>query len=93
MTSDQRVRRRVVVGGRVQGVFFRDTCRSEAERLGVAGSARNLSDGRVEVVAEGRAYDVDRLIAWCRRGPDGARVDGLEVTDEPPKDERGFAIR
>lgn len=87
------VRRRVVVGGRVQGVFFRDSCQREAARGGIAGWARNLADGRVEVVAEGRPDAVDRLVAWCRIGPRHAVVTAVEVTAEQPEGLTGFRVR
>lgn len=87
------VRRRALVSGRVQGVFFRDSCSREARRLGVAGLARNLNDGRVEVVAEGDEAAVDQLIAWCRRGPSRAHVTGVEVTTEEPQGLTRFSVR
>ena len=85
------VRRRMVASGRVQGVFFRDSTRREAQRLGVAGTASNLGDGTVEVVAEGEADAVDRLEAFVRGGPGHSEVDRVEVHDEPPEGLRGFA--
>jgi acylphosphatase len=81
------------VAGRVQGVWYRESCREEAERLGVAGEVRNLHDGTVEVVAEGRADAVEALAAWCREGPPAARVTGVEVADEPPRAASGFRVR
>ncbi|MDQ3986977.1 MAG: acylphosphatase [Actinomycetota bacterium] len=84
------VRKRIVVSGRVQGVFYRDTCRREAERLGIVGSARNLDDGRVEVIAEGEESVVQQLIDWCRNGPSYADVDSVDVTAESPTGETGF---
>ena len=86
------VRCRVVVSGRVQGVFFRDSCRSQAQRLGVRGWVRNLPDRTVEVVAEGPRDRVDQLLDWCRHGPPRAQVTGIAVTDEVPAAERGFRI-
>lgn len=83
---------RVLVSGRVQGVFFRDSLRTEASLRGVAGWARNLADGRVEVALEGDAAAVDLVVAWCRRGPPRADVTGIEVSGEPPTGERGFAV-
>ena len=74
-----RVRVRVVVTGRVQGVAFRASTADEAERLGVAGFVRNLWDGSVEIEAEGERPQVEGLVRWCRRGPPAARVDRLEV--------------
>ena len=87
------VRHRVVVSGRVQGVFFRNSCERLATGLGVSGWVRNRSDGTVEVVAEGERDAVDELLAWCRHGPPRARVDRVEVTDEPVAAERGFRVR
>jgi acylphosphatase len=87
------VRRRVVVSGDVQGVFFRDTCRGEAGRLGVAGWVTNRPDGRVEAHFEGAADDVERMVSWCRTGPQYARVESVEVQDEEPTGETGFSIR
>jgi len=86
------IRRRLLVSGRVQGVWYRDSCRAEAERLGVAGWARNLPDGRVEVVAEGPSAAVAALEAWCAEGPPRARVDRVDGTDEAPDGLAGFAI-
>jgi acylphosphatase len=87
------VRRRVYVSGRVQGVWFREACREQALAAGVSGWARNLADGRVEVVLEGSREAVDRVSAWCRAGPRRARVEGVEVVDEAPVGERGFYVR
>ena len=86
------MRRRLLVSGRVQGVFFRDSCQRLAVASGVAGSARNLYDGRVEVVLEGDVEAVARLVDWCRSGPSRALVTGVEVSDEPPTGATGFAI-
>jgi acylphosphatase len=74
------VRRRLLVSGRVQGVFYRQGCKREADRLGVTGWAKNLDDGRVEVVAEGEEAAVDALVAWCRTGPPRALVTKVDVT-------------
>jgi acylphosphatase len=86
------VRRRVVVRGRVQGVWFRESCRREAEAAGVAGWVRNLADGRVEACFEGEGPAVDALAAWCRHGPRRAHVVGIEAHDEAPRGERGFSV-
>ena len=84
----------VHVSGKVQGVFFRQALRAEAEKGGVAGWVRNLDDGRVEAVAEGPAEAVDSLAEWCRHGPAGARVSGLDVSEEKPSGEFDtFAVR
>jgi acylphosphatase len=74
-----KVRAHVYVSGRVQGVFFRSETRHEANRRNVNGWVRNLPDRRVEAVFEGEKDDVERLIEFCRRGPPGARVTGVEV--------------
>jgi acylphosphatase len=87
------VRKRVVVSGRVQGVFFRDTVRNAAEREGVAGWVRNTSDGTVEAVLEGDAAAVERVIALSREGPPAAEVDAVEVFDEPDEGLTGFRVR
>jgi acylphosphatase len=87
------MRKRVLVSGRVQGVYFRDTCRRVAEARGVAGWVRNLPDGRVEAVFEGGVEPVGALVAWAGNGPDSARVTGLVVHDEPAEGLRGFAVR
>ena len=86
------IRRRVSVRGRVQGVFFRETTRREAERHGVAGRVRNLPDGTVEAVFEGEPDAVERLVAFCRVGPSGADVRGVRVDDEEPQGLSGFAV-
>ncbi len=83
----------VWVSGRVQGVFFRQSARAEAERLGLRGWVRNLTDGRVEGVAEGEPEAVDAWLAWCRRGPATARVEAVRVEEEAPGRERGFQVR
>jgi acylphosphatase len=85
-------RTRVTVSGRVQGVFFRASCAEEARRREVAGWIRNARDGRVEAAFEGLDADVDALVAWCRDGPRGAHVEGIEVVAEPLTGENGFRI-
>ena len=85
---------RFLVSGKVQGVWFRASTRQEAVRLGLRGSATNLDDGRVEVLAAGDAAAIDELEKWLRHGPPLARVDMLErqSTDEPGmQDEFGIA--
>ncbi len=84
---------RVRVSGRVQGVMFRDSCRREAERLGVAGWVRNEPDGSVAVHAEGPAEAVDDLVTWCRTGPPGARVTGVDVAETAAEAAGGFEVR
>jgi len=75
----ERVTRHLVIFGRVQGVFYREAMRIEAERLGVAGWVRNRRDATVEAVVQGPAQAVEAIIAWARRGPPDARVAGDEV--------------
>ena len=87
------IRRHVIVSGRVQGVFFRDSTRREAERLGVAGWVRNVDDGTVEAVFEGEDSAVDSMVAFCRRGPERARVDRVEVAEQDVEGLRDFMIR
>jgi acylphosphatase len=87
------VRQRLLITGRVQGVFFRDTCRRVALELGVSGWVRNLPDGRVEAVAEGPADAVDGLVGWARHGPPDAIVSGVELREEPPQGLHGFRVR
>ena len=87
------VRRRVLVEGDVQGVFFRDECRRQAEGAGVAGYARNRADGRVEVVLEGDEAAVGRVVDWCRQGPSRAEVTDVDVTEEEPEGLSGFDTR
>jgi acylphosphatase len=91
MVSDT-IRRRVVVHGFVQGVFFRDTVRRRAEASRVAGWVRNTPDGTVEAAFEGEAVAVERLVAFCRCGPRGARVDRVDVFDEEPEGLAGFRV-
>jgi acylphosphatase len=91
--SDEVVRARVEVSGRVQGVFFRDTCRREAARHGVAGWVRNRPDGSVEAVFEGPPAAVDAMVAWSRHGPRRAEVTSAEVHREPPEGLTRFAVR
>ena len=87
------VRRRAVVRGHVQGVFFRDSVRRLAGRYGVAGWVANRRDGTVEAVFEGEPEAVERLVRFCREGPRGARVHDVEVTEEEPAGEAGFSVR
>jgi acylphosphatase len=89
---EESVRRRVHVSGRVQGVWFRESCRGEAELLGVTGWIRNREDGRVEAVFEGPPGSVQALIDWCRVGPSQADVEALEIMEEPPEGHAGFAV-
>ncbi|HLF68874.1 MAG TPA: acylphosphatase [Gaiellaceae bacterium] len=86
------IRRRVVVHGIVQGVFFRDTARRRALAANVAGWVRNNWDGTVEAVFEGEPDAVERLVAFCHEGPRGAQVERVEVSVEPPEGLHGFSV-
>ncbi|HEY7073513.1 MAG TPA: acylphosphatase [Acidimicrobiales bacterium] len=92
MTSPAVVRVRALVSGRVQGVWYRESCRREAERLGVGGWVRNRPDGRVEIEAEGPRPAVDALLTWAGHGPPRAVVDRVAVDDRPPVGESRFRV-
>lgn len=89
----ERIRRRVVVRGEVQGVFFRDSTRSEASRHGVAGWVTNRPDGAVEAVFEGAPEDVEAAVSFMRTGPPRADVRDVEVVEEEPEGLNGFEVR
>jgi len=89
----QRIRRRVAVSGRVQGVFFRGSTEEEARSRGVDGWVRNRPDGSVEAVFEGPPEAVQALVEFCRHGPRWAHVEELEVEEETPESLRGFRVR
>jgi acylphosphatase len=93
MPPNDAIRRRVLVRGRVQGVWFRDSCRQEAQRLRVNGWVRNLDDGRVEVVIEGDPVAVGELERWCHEGPPRAVVAGVVALTEPVEGLTGFRSR
>lgn len=86
-------RKRVIVEGRVQRVYFRESTRRTAENLGLAGWVRNLPDGRVEAVFEGDSDAVARAVAWSERGPEHATVTAIEVHAETPEGLTGFSVR
>ena len=87
------IRKRVLISGQVQGVYFRDSYRRLALQHGVAGWVRNLPDGRVEAVLEGPPDEVHRLVDWAHRGPSAATVTDVAVREERPEGLGGFAIR
>ena len=87
-----RIRRIVRVSGRVQGVFFRDSCRRQARSLGLCGWVRNTPDGDVEAVFEGETEAVEEMVAWCRRGPAHAVVADVWVADERPRGDQAFRV-
>ena len=92
MTPDI-VRRRLIVHGKVQGVFFRDSTRQAARNEGVSGWAANRGDGSVEVVLEGPADAVNSVVGYCRTGPSSADVESVDEHEETPEGLTGFQIR
>jgi acylphosphatase len=92
MAAD-RVRQHVVLTGRVQGVFFRDSLRRRADTRGVSGWARNRPDGSIEAVFEGPETEVVGMVSYCREGPRDAHVETMDATSEEPEGLHGFAIR
>jgi acylphosphatase len=88
-----KARRRVVVTGRVQGVFFRDSVLRHAEGAGVSGWVRNTPEGTVEAIFEGDPIAVGELVDFCRRGPGRAEVSSVEVSEEEPEGLSGFQVR
>ena len=81
-----------MVHGQVQGVFFRASCRDEANARGVAGFADNLPDGSVKVVLEGEQGAVEEMVRWARTGPTHADVTDIDVYEERPEGLSGFAV-
>ncbi len=77
------IRVHLIIQGRVQGVWFRDSTRREARRLGLSGWVRNMRDGNVEVLAEGPAAQIRKLVAWCGHGPPSASVTQVRETPQP----------
>ena len=86
------IRKRVIIHGRVQGVFFRDSLRRLAQQHGVAGRAANRWDGTVEAVFEGENEPVERLVRFAHEGPRGAEVEHVEIVDEEPEGLAGFSV-
>ena len=91
--DSQNIRRRAIVSGRVQGVWFRGSTQTAAQRLGVDGWVRNLPDGRVEAVFEGDRTAVMAALEWVAEGPRHARVDEVEIAEEKPEGLSGFTVR
>lgn len=91
--SDDRIARRLVISGRVQGVWYRGWTVDQARALGLDGWVRNRNDGTVEIVVAGPADAVERLTALCEQGPRDARVDGIEATSVPDPGATGFGQR
>ena len=92
--QDGRERAHVNVTGRVQGVFFRDSTRQNAEQLGLSGWVRNSPDGAVEAVFEGPSEKVREMVRWCEQGPRDASVENVETDFGPARDDlAGFEVR
>jgi acylphosphatase len=91
--SEVVVRVRVIVSGRVQGVWYRESCRETAAIAGVSGWVRNNADGTVEAALEGEPGAVDRVVSWMRSGPRSAVVTKVDISSETPLGERGFVVR
>ena len=90
----QKVRVNIFVSGLVQGVFFRAQTKAKAEELGLFGWVRNLPDGRVEILVEGEKEKLEKLIEWAKRGPELAKVNGLEINWQEYQGEfKNFEIR
>ena len=82
----ERITRRLRIHGRVQGVWFRESLRQEAARLGIGGWVRNRLDGTVEALVQGDVAAIDTITAWARQGPRDAHVREVEVSEEPGAD-------
>ncbi|HHE76515.1 MAG TPA: acylphosphatase [Candidatus Parcubacteria bacterium] len=88
------VRRHIFLSGRVQGVFFRENTKNKAKELGIFGWIRNLADGRVEAVFEGKREDVGQIIEWVKKGPPLAKVEKIEVLEQEYQGEfKNFEIK
>ena len=92
MNAEARIARHLFIRGLVQGVWYRDSMRREAETLGVAGWVRNVADGSVEAWVEGDPAAVDAIIAWARKGPPRAQVSAVDIAPAACAEYRGFAI-
>lgn len=82
----------IIVRGKVQGVFFRQSTKDAAKKLGISGTVKNNSDGTVYIVAEGEMNQLEKFISWCKTGPPRADVVGVEVNEMPPLTFSGFNI-
>lgn len=86
-------RLKLVASGRVQGVFYRQSMKVQARKLGVSGWVRNMPDGSVEALVEGGEQGVQSLVEWARRGPAGSRVDELRVSESVERAPPAFEVR
>ncbi len=82
----------IVIKGKVQGVYFRQTTQEKATTLGITGTVRNLPDRNVKIIATGTREKLDVLIAWCRQGPSRAEVSSIDISDEPLQEFKDFRI-
>jgi acylphosphatase len=90
---EDRTRVHVFVNGDLSGTDFRQAIADKANEQGVAGWVKLLSDGRIEAVLEGERDKVYRVVGLCRAGPAGAKVSGVQVDREPPKNEKTFKVK
>ena len=88
----EKISRHVVIKGHVQCVMFRASCAQEAKRLNVTGYAKNLPDGSVEVLLEGNASAVEKVLSWCHHGPAAARVDAVEIYNVSNSNNTDFTV-
>jgi acylphosphatase len=88
----EQISRRAVITGRVQGVMFRASCAREAKRGNITGYAKNLPDGSVEVLLEGDAGAVEKVLSWCHQGPASARVDAVKIHTAPASNRTDFSV-
>ena len=87
------IAKHITVKGKVQGVFFRKYTKQKAQELNIAGWVKNTDEGDVEIMAQGNADALEKLMHWCKEGPPKAEVETVEVKDiEPQTDIRGFSI-
>lgn len=86
------IHKEILVKGKVQGVYFRATAKSVADRLGIHGTVKNTLAGDVSIIAEGPGEAIEAFISWCEQGPPGARVTGLVVTEGPLRHYTDFNI-
>ena len=94
VTAIEKTRVHLKIAGRVQGVYYRASTVQQAQSLGLTGWVMNCPDGSVEAIAEGAKAKLEALIAWCRQGPDGARVTQVDVRWETPENNfYSFSIR
>ncbi len=84
--------RRLLISGRVQGVWYRGSMQNEAEKLGVTGWVKNRPDGRVEALVEGTTAAVETIVEWCWQGPPAAHIDHVDVSVDQPHGLRDFDI-